>query len=189
METLEKETQIQRYFDFYQTKVLPEVEKLASQKKEGYHGLYTHTPAVVFRGLDYAMSLGMDPRPVVFACAFHDMARTDDEYNEYHGPKAVPIAARIMDAFPDLAAAQRASILSAVENHTTGRVAPDYVSACLWDADRTRLSWGYGFMPECFSTVRARDVARVAADEYVAFMRKTISDYAKSKLPEITTEY
>ena len=176
-------------FDWFVSELLPIVEQNGTQEKFGYHGLYTHTAAAVFRGLDYATSLNMDPMPVVFACAFHDMARTDDEYNEYHGPNAVPIAARILDGFSNLTVAQRESILSAVKNHTTGRVAPDYVSACLWDADRTRLSWGYGFMPECFSTARARDVACGVADDYVAFMRRTISKYAKGKLADFTTEY
>lgn len=55
-------------------------------------------------------------------------------------------------------------ILYAVGNHTIGRVAPDGVSACLWDADRIRLSWEYGFRPEFFNTTRGHDIAGLDID-------------------------
>lgn len=55
-------------------------------------------------------------------------------------------------------------ILYAVENHTIGRIAPDGVSACLWDADRIRLSWEYGFRPEFFNTARGHDIAGLGID-------------------------
>ena len=187
--TQSRNKEISDFFDWFVSNLLPLVEQNGTQKPMGYHGLYTHTAAVVFRGIDYALSLNKNPMPVIFACAFHDMARTDDEYNEYHGPNAVPLATHIMDGFPQLSVDDKKSVLYAIENHTIGRNAPDYVSACLWDADRTRLSWECGFMPECFSTARACDVARGVAGNYVTFMRETISDFAKSKLPEITCEY
>ena len=56
------------------------------------------------------------------------------------------------------------NILYAVENHTIGRIAPDGVSACLWDADRIRLSWEYGFRPEFFNTARGHDIAGLGID-------------------------
>ena len=96
MDLSEKESQIRKYFDFYQNKILPEVEKLATQRKEGYHGLYTHTDAVVFRAIDYALELGKDPMPVVFAAACHDMARTHDLYDKEHGQNALPLAKQVM---------------------------------------------------------------------------------------------
>ena len=58
MKQLEKENQIREYFDFYQKEVLPLVEKLGFQQEEGYHGLYTHTKAVVFRAIDYHAVVG-----------------------------------------------------------------------------------------------------------------------------------
>ena len=100
MKKLTKESQISEYFDFYRKKVLPYVEKYATQKKEGYHGLYTHTDAVVFRAIDYALELGENPMPVLFAAACHDMARTHDGYDEEHGKRAIPLARKIMNRFP-----------------------------------------------------------------------------------------
>ena len=47
-----QELQIRKYFNFYQKKVLPQVRKLATQPAGGYHGLDTHTDAVVFRAID-----------------------------------------------------------------------------------------------------------------------------------------
>ncbi|MDD3669532.1 MAG: hypothetical protein PHX68_04585, partial [Alphaproteobacteria bacterium] len=112
-----------------------------------------------------------DPMPVLFACACHDMARMSDDWDAEHGARAVPLAADIMDKFTDaLPAAQRQSALYAVAHHTAGRRAPDYVSACLWDADRTRLSWKNGYRAAFFATARARAVASMRNPlDYVAY--------------------
>ena len=40
--------------------------------------------------------------PVIFACAAHDLARTDDEYNEIHWERAVPLVNGIMESFSDI---------------------------------------------------------------------------------------
>ena len=115
-----KESKIREYFDFYQTKVLPEVEKLATQKKEGYHGLHTHTDAVVFRAIDYALELGQNPMPVLFAAACHDMARTHDFYDEMHGENALPMAQKIMHKFKnELTDSEKQSVLLAIKYHYT----------------------------------------------------------------------
>jgi len=164
-------TEIQDYFKFYENKVLPEVQKVATQKPQGFHGLYTHTDAVVFRGIDYALSLKQDPIPVIFACAFHDAAKDTDTYNEHHGADALPMAQQVMAKFSDLLDEKtQQSILYAVEHHTLGTKAPDYISACLWDADRTRLSWIRGYNDVFFTTQRAKDVASGTAREYVQYM-------------------
>ncbi|MBO7094974.1 hypothetical protein J6V86_02080 [bacterium] len=77
---------IYKYFDFYEDKILPVIQSNneVTQTDYGFHGLYTHTDSVVFRGIYYSLSLNENPVPVIFACAFHDLARTDDEYNEIH---------------------------------------------------------------------------------------------------------
>ena len=179
MEKSEKEIQIQKYFDFYQTKVLPEVEKLATQKQEGYHGLHTHTKAVVFRAIDYALELGENPMPALFAAACHDMARINDLYDEEHGKNAVPLAQEIMKKFPDkLTEIERQSVLNAIENHTVGTHANDYVSACLWDADRTRLSWEHGYHEKFFNTQYAKKVASGSEEEYRAWQNKVLDQFA-----------
>ena len=168
MEKIEKENKIREYFSFYQKQVLPEVEKLATQKKEGYHGLYTHTDSVVFRAIDYALELGKNPIPVIFAAACHDMARTHDCFDAQHGPNAVPLARKVMAKFPDqLTEQERNSVLSAIQYHTEGTQASDYISACLWDADRTRLSWEYGFQARFFNTDYAQKVASKSPAFYI----------------------
>ena len=138
-------------FNFYINELKPLIEQNGTQKSEGIHGINTHTNAVVFRGIDYALSLSQDPKPVIFACAFHDMARVNDSADYEHGKNAVPMAMKIMKQFPNLFDNQtRDNIYLAIMTHTNDRpvVATNYIAACLWDADRTRMSWKYGFKPE-----------------------------------------
>ncbi|MBO4626295.1 MAG: HD domain-containing protein [Alphaproteobacteria bacterium] len=176
-------------FDWYLREVLPVVERYATQEKYGYHGLYTHTAAVVFRGIDYALSLKQDPKPVVLACAFHDIARLNDGPDMEHGKRALPIIERVLqNHFPSyLPFAQ--SIKEAVENHTGGHTAPDYISACLWDADRTRLSWDRYFRPYFFTTERAKTVASKSPSKYIKFMKRNMSKYAAKIITVIDTLY
>ena len=172
-----------KYFNFYNGELKPLITDVVSQPLEGMHGLNTHTSAVVLRGIDYALHIGKDPMPVVFACAFHDMSRIDDNWDTEHGKNAVPLAMRIKKHFPDLFDKEtKLSIYSAVMNHTTGSAAPDYISACLWDADRTRLSWKYGFEDKFFNTQRGKYVAQ----HYKAFL-----DFQKQYFPQLknTREY
>jgi len=171
---------ISKTFDWYLMDIMPVVEKYAIQSKNGYHGLYTHTAAVVFRGIDYALSLGKKPNPVVFACAFHDMARINDGNDTIHGPNAIPLAETVMDKVDSLDYNTRESIIYAVKNHSLKNLAPrDYISACLWDADRTRLAWECGYHPNFFTTQRAHRVASGTANEYLKFMQKNMSSRAR----------
>lgn len=166
-------------FNFYINELKPLIIEYGTQKIDGIHGLNTHTNAVVFRGIDYALSLRKDPKPVIFACAFHDMARVNDCEDYEHGKNAIPMAKKVLDKFPDLFDKQtRFNIYRAVIEHTQKKpsVAPDYIAACLWDADRTRMSWKYGFKPEFFNTERGK---------YVAQHWKQYIDYQKSLFPHI----
>ena len=172
--------QIKKTFKFYLNDLKPLVAKAGSQQKSGMHGLDTHTNAVVFRGIDYSLHMGYDPLPVVFACAFHDMARQSDEGDQDHGKRAVPLAIKIMKQFPHLLDQDtRFSILYAILNHTTGQTAQDYISACLWDADRTRLAWQYGFDEKFFNTSRGK---------YVAQHWKKYLDFQRFCFPKMTWE-
>ncbi len=163
--------EIEKAFNFYLKNLKPLVAKTGSQQKTGMHGLDTHTNAVVFRGIDYSLHMGYDPIPVIFACAFHDMARTEDEGDTDHGKRAVPMAIKIMKQFPYLLDPEtRLSVLSAVLNHTNGRTAQDYISACLWDADRTRMAWYYGYDDKFFNTSRGKYVAQ-HWKKYIEFQR------------------
>lgn len=173
--------EIKKTFNFYLKDLKPLVAEIGSQKKNGMHGLDTHTNAVVFRGIDYALHMYQDPIPVVFACAFHDMARIADEGDKDHGERAVPMAIRIMKKFPYLLDQDtRLSILYAILNHTNGETARDYISACLWDADRTRMAWHYGFDEKFFNTSRGKYVAQ-HWKQYLEFQRFCIPKINWSK--------
>lgn len=162
---------MRKAFNFYIDNLKPLVAKIGSQKPYGMHGLNTHTNAVVFRGIDYSLHMEYDPIPVVFACAFHDMGRTSDGADPEHAQKAIPMAMRIMKQFPELLNQDtRFSILYAVLNHINGTTANDYISACLWDADRTRMAWHYGFNEKFFNTNRGKYVAQ-HWKKYIEFQR------------------
>ena len=163
------------FFYFYQKHVLPYVQLCTTQNPNGCHALDTHTAAVVFRGIDYALSLDEYPIPVIFAGAFHDMARTTDGFDKEHGALAVPDAIKIMQKFPNfLTNKEQEQIIYAIKNHTTGNNAPDYISACLWDADRTRMSWTYGYNEKYFSTNRAKYVASQPYKNYIEFQKQCL---------------
>ena len=179
---------ISKTFDWYLMDIMPVVEKNMIQSRNGYHGLYTHTAAVVFRGIDYALNLAKDPNGVVLACAFHDMARMNDGNDIVHGPNAVPLAEQAMNEIGNLDYNTRESIIYAVKNHSFNIKAPDYISACLWDADRTRLAWECGYQPKYFITRRAQMVASNAATKYLEFMRRNMSEYAR-KIIELGESY
>lgn len=168
---------VRKYFKYYENEIIPVIKTIpeVTQKDYWFHWFYTHTDAVVFRGIYYAVSLGEDPIPVIFACAFHDLARTDDEYNEIHWEAAVPICKKVLEQFSDiLTEEQNESIVYAVRNHTTWRNAPDYVSACLWDADRTRLWWIYWYKEDFMNTDEAKRIASWRAKEFLEFQNECL---------------
>ena len=182
MKQLSKDAQIRKYFDFYQEKVLPVVKKYATQPLKWYHGLEEHTDAVVFRAIDYALELGKNPMPVIFAAACHDMARTNDRYNEDHGPNAVPLAKKVMAKFSGkLTEEEKKSVCYAIKNHTIGTQTNDYVAACLWDADRTRLAWERGYHEYYFNTAYAKKKASGNAKEYIAWQNKVLERTNKDR--------
>lgn len=145
--------------------ILPQIEQVSNQSRYGYHGL-THTIQVALFGLDIAYTINQNPLPVLLAAGLHDCARTNDKWCMMHGPHAVPIAQDFLAKnYPNLPKSDIKKIINAVKNHTIGRNAPDGVSACLWDGDRIRLSWEMGYKPECFSTMRGRQIAALPPTE------------------------
>ena len=182
MKKLSKESQIREYFNFYQKKVLPYVEKYATQKLDGYHGLHTHTDAVVFRAIDYALELGKNPMPVLFAAACHDMARTHDDYDEIHAEAALPLAQKVMNRFPRrLTDTEKETVLTAIRTHTIGTLTTDYICACLWDADRTRLAWERGYHERYFNTPYAKKIASGDAKKYITWQNKVLGRTNKDR--------
>lgn len=153
------------YYKLYFNQILPQITEITTQSKYGYHGL-SHTNQVAMFGIDLAYSINQDVLPVLLAAGLHDCARTNDAWCTEHGPHAVLVGRDFISQnykqIPEHIARQ---ILYAVGNHTIGRTAPDGVSACLWDADRIRLSWEYGFNPKFFNTMRGREIAVFGIDE------------------------
>ncbi len=169
--------EIKKWFNFYEAEIIPVVKAIpeVTQFDYGFHGFYTHTDSVVFRGIYYALYLGENSVPVIFACVCHDLARVDDEYNEVHWEMAVPILKKLMSQFHGiLTDNQKNSVIYAVKNHTVWMEAPDYVSACLWDADRTRLWWVYGYKEKFMSTEIAKCVASWNPINFLKFQNKCL---------------
>ncbi len=153
------------YAKLFFDQILPQIARVSNQDRYGYHGL-THTCQVAMFGLDIAYTINQAPLPVLLAAGLHDCARTNDEWCTEHGPRAVPIARDFLATrYPDISATDVNRIIYAVENHTTGRYAPDGVSACLWDGDRIRLSWECGYRPKFFNTVRGKQIASMSPIE------------------------
>lgn len=152
------------YYQLYFNQILPQIAEITTQSKYGYHGL-SHTSQVAMFGIDLAFSINQDALPVLLAAGLHDCARTNDAWCTEHGPRAVLVGRKfLLRHYADLSEQTIRKILYAVENHTVGTVAPDEVSACLWDGDRIRLSWEHGFRPEFFNTARGREIAGMDTD-------------------------
>ena len=154
---------------FFET-ILSQIQQVTNQSRYGYHGL-SHTIQVAMFGIDIATSLGTDTLPVMLAAGLHDCARTHDEWCTEHGEKAVPIGREFLAKnYPQISKSNVDAILYAVKNHTTGRIAPDNISACLWDSDRIRLSWERGYRAEFFNTERGHQIASLSPKDQVQYM-------------------
>lgn len=167
-----KRNKLKEYFEFYQNEVLPKIKTIreVTQKNYGYHGLLTHTEWVVIRWIFFALSMDKNVYPVIFACAWHDLARVNDRHDELHWPHAVPVVSKLMDMFDDsLGEDEKEKVKDAVKNHTIWVLAPDYISACLWDADRCRLAWEWTFRERYFNTEIWKYIASHDAREFIEF--------------------
>ena len=166
------ETEIRKHFWYYEKEILPKIKEIkgVTQIDKGYHWLLTHTEGVVFRGIYFAVHLKQDPIPVIFACAGHDLARTHDGDCLLHGPQAVPLVQELMSKFDPLLSQEiKTKICFAIENHSIGTVAPDYISACLRDADRVRLAWELWYQEKFFNTDIAKKIASWSAKQFLEY--------------------
>lgn len=160
------------YAQMFIQEIMPELAKITAQPRYGYHGL-THTEQVAMYGIDCAIAANQDPLPVILAAGLHDCARKNDAYCERHGPDCEPITRQFLKTqFPNLNPLTVEKIVYAVVNHTTGMNAPDMVSACLWDADRIRLSWEEVYRPEFFSTVCGQKIAGLSPSEQSEYIQR-----------------
>lgn len=140
--------------------ILPSIENIGTQQKYGYHGLYTHTFQVAQFAIELALSVWTDPLPVILGAALHDIARTHDDDDYAHGPQGAKIARDFLNEnYKHLFPGTIDKIVYAIENHTIGEKAPDLISACVWDADRIRLSWEMGYDEKFFNTEYGKYIA------------------------------
>lgn len=172
-DTLENRRIYTQFFENFMREVRP----YSLQKNDSYHGFYSHTKQVGLFALDYALSLKENPVPVLIASAFHDCARLDDSYNETHALQAVPIARQFLSSLPlDKEISEK--IMQSVAQHTTGKKAKNYIEACLWDADRTRLSWEREYDPRFFNTEKGNQIASLYYDDQQNYIQKQ-NDFLK----------
>ncbi|MFQ6729594.1 MAG: HD domain-containing protein [Alphaproteobacteria bacterium] len=169
-----------KYTKLFFDDILPKITQITNQSRYGYHGL-SHTIQVAFFALDIAQHIDQEPLPVLLAAALHDCARTNDAWCTEHGPMAVPIGKQFLkEHYPNMSENDISRILYAVKNHTTGHNATDNVSACLWDADRIRLSWERGFNPRFFSTDRGIELASMSPtqqQQYIAAQEEFLAQH------------
>ena len=150
-----------QYFD----ETLPQICEVTRQPKQGYHGL-DHTTQVVLFGIILAIAANTNPEHVMLAAALHDCARTNDKYDLKHAPNCKPIAERFLrDNASHLFPGIQEKIVNAIINHTTGTIAPDMISGCLWDADRIRLSWERGYQARYFTTHIGHTLANLTPEQ------------------------
>ena len=166
------ESQMAYWMTFALTQVMPKINQITQQEDCGFHGL-NHTEEVMWWGIDYALSENTNPIPVIIACGLHDCARTHDGDDKLHAREAVPIAKRFLEKYDfGLSETEKESIIEAVKEHTDGQRTTDKIAACLWDADRTRLAWEYGFvLSEKISTSRGLDVAKLTGEQRAAYQK------------------
>lgn len=165
--------------------IMPAVQQVSQQPVWGYHGL-EHTEQVVLFGIDYALATGTNPLPVILACALHDCARTTDKYNITHAVSAEPIAREFLKQHQfNLSPKETEQIISAIVHHTEGRNASNAIAACLWDADRTRLSWQYGYHPVFYATERGKEVAQYTPGQQHRYLQQQVKFLKQLNVPSL----
>ena len=168
---------VRNYFQFYENEVLTKIKTIpeVTQKDYWYHWLLTHTEWVVFRWIYFALYMNKNVYPVIFACAWHDLARVNDWHDIMHWPNAIPIVSKLMDMFDDLITnKEKEQVKYAIKYHTGWENPPDYVSACLWDADRCRLAQEWTYKEKFFSTEPWKKIASHNAKDFLKFENKCL---------------
>lgn len=151
------------FYKLYETGIMPAGDAVAPLTLPGIHGR-EHLAQVGRFALDISLFHDVNPIPALLAAAMHDRARVHNEYDEEHGPAAVPLARLLLESEPWRAwttPREREEIYEAIRNHTVGRGAADPVSGALWDGDRIRLSWKWGYSPEYYSTKRGMELGQL----------------------------
>ena len=148
------------YTKLFAEKILTMIKNIGPQQKYGEHGLYTHTPLVVQYAIEIAISVATDPMPVMLAAALHDIGRASDADGAEHCERSAQIATKFLtDNFGDMLPKTIDKIIGAIRNHTKGTIAPDLISACVWDANRIHKAWENGYEEKFFNTSYGKYIA------------------------------
>lgn len=103
-------------------------------------------------------------KSIIFACAFHDCARINDEDDPEHGERALPIIDKFFALYThfDVTEEEIDLIKDAVKNHTSTMpgTTDNPVLKVLADADRIRISQDYGYDEKYFNYEYSKTLAK-----------------------------
>lgn len=128
--------------------------------EQGYHSL-AHLLDVADLGAWLALREGVNPIPVVLFGLLHDAARTDDGSGPAHAEAAAKLFDRmqISDIRYLLLPQDADRVRAAIAGHACGERSQDPLVGVCWDADRVRLAWERGVVPQFFSTRSGLELA------------------------------
>lgn len=184
--------------------ILPKIEEVSKavgnkdgterQQQYGYHG-FEHSELVALRAIDCAKSIGKTSKEellaITLAAAIHDSMRTDNSYNENHGPDAAKQKEVIefVESF-GLSEEYNKLILAAAKGHTTDTPAQksdgNWIRDCLCDGDRIRLAWDRGYDEQYFFTERGKEIGSLEPQKALEYLRNWDSFCEKN---DITLRY
>jgi len=183
---------------YLEGKIFPLVKEFSYQQTMGFHGL-EHTELVALRAIDISIAnnhrdMHQHLIPVMLAAALHDSARTNDLYNNEHGPKAAhrPESKAFLDN-PEFALSeeQKRLILDAVAHHTDAMphlfAEKNFIKDYLCDADRVRLSWQIGHDPKYFFTKVGNELGTMTPYRVIDYLHGWDYLFEKGKIKTISS--
>ncbi len=103
-------------------------------------------------------------KSIIFACAFHDCARINDEEDPEHGKRALPIIDKFFALYTHFNVTEEEIdlIKDAVKNHTSTMpgTTDNPVLKVLADADRIRISQDQGYDEKYFNYEYSKTLAK-----------------------------
>ena len=158
------------WISWFNTELLPIAQKLYNGVT-GMHGIEHISSVVAFSIIICSEEYPNEPDEFVKSCilaaVLHDCARVKekDGWDEDHAENAVPKIKAFKLLFNNTFNLQEDNwndIIEAVRTHTSGIGGNpvNKIASVLWDADRVRLSWFYGYDEQYFSTNTGKRLAK-----------------------------
>ena len=200
LESIEFKWKMIEYFDFYNNRIIPIINKLKNELKDTEyeilqhdnnrnHWFNQHTKNVVIRWIFYSLMKWIDPIPVIIACVIHDLKHINIPWgwDKKHWPQAVPLIDIVVEEYNKIWNEKInentiKQIKYAVENHMSDHWEPDSnpIAQCLNDADRTRLAWRDWYQEKYFSTDVAKVIASWSKEKFIKYCFDIWIDYDKT---------